>query len=865
MEVVTLLVVLWVVAPLWALISALNTQRRIGELEREVRQLRLRRVRPEAGASLPDPAEPAPTTKETLSGSAGELTQIPAEFAVGSHGPFEPAVTTETVKKADFGLGRWLTGFFSGPSAFARLGAVVLLVGVGLGLKYAADLGLLGLPLRLWGVVALGGALLVVGWRLRKVRAAYAAALMGTAFGVWYLTVFASLHFYGLLSTGRAFALLALLGGLLAALATVQRSQVLAVLGTLGGFLAPLLTSASSASGQANGVQLFAYYALLNVLALPLGVRFGWEGLPLLGFAATFGLATVWGVLAYRPDSFAVAEPFLLLFFLMYALLPLARARFGETGPRGTAVALLFATPVVFLSLQAALTGGAREVMALSCLGLSAFYTLLATRTASWRIAHAAIAVGALTLGLPFALGVNLTPAAWALEGAALAWYAARKRSRAWSIWSAVVQAGAGLAVLWKALGEGPPIALEGWGLAALLAMAALLSARFVQSVWPPLARAFAGAGMVWWLLGGAYGLFLEHAGRPALALLVVYVALSAVVLCVLGARWSLSALRAAAYLPLPVAIVAQLAWLGTSPLTDLGWLSVPVAVAAQLTVLEWRALAFPARFRVLFHALAFWFVLLILAWSAASAWGGVWALCAWGAVPALGVALIVTEGRRVPWIRRDFAAFVRLGVLPVLGSILVWFWLASGHSGRMGSWPVPLLNPLDLALAGSWYVAWRVLTRSGTRRTPGLSEALEPVWSAQRPHTFAWLLSVSALLGLSTAALRGVHFLGGVPWEAAALLGSGAVQTTLSLVWTGLGMGAMWWARRAGQSDERSARGVWLVGAVLLVAVTVKLFLVDLAGSSALARIVSFVSVGALLLLIGYLSPAPPRDRTSR
>jgi len=52
------------------------------------------------------------------------------------------------------------------------------------------------------------------------------------------------------------------------------------------------------------------------------------------------------------------------------------------------------------------------------------------------------------------------------------------------------------------------------------------------------------------------------------------------------------------------------------------------------------------------------------------------------------------------------------------------------------------------------------------------------------------------------------------------------------------------------------------MIGAALLGAVVVKLFLVDLAGSGTVARIVSFVGVGALLLVIGYVAPVPPGAR---
>ena len=51
----------------------------------------------------------------------------------------------------------------------------------------------------------------------------------------------------------------------------------------------------------------------------------------------------------------------------------------------------------------------------------------------------------------------------------------------------------------------------------------------------------------------------------------------------------------------------------------------------------------------------------------------------------------------------------------------------------------------------------------------------------------------------------------------------------------------------------------------MLLAVVVLKLFVVDLAESGNLLRIVSFLSVGVLVLVIGYFAPLPPAaaDRT--
>jgi uncharacterized membrane protein len=52
--------------------------------------------------------------------------------------------------------------------------------------------------------------------------------------------------------------------------------------------------------------------------------------------------------------------------------------------------------------------------------------------------------------------------------------------------------------------------------------------------------------------------------------------------------------------------------------------------------------------------------------------------------------------------------------------------------------------------------------------------------------------------------------------------------------------------------------RAPWVAGAVLLAAVVAKLLLVDLSGTGTVMRIVSFIGVGVLMLVIGYVAPLP-------
>ena len=109
-------------------------------------------------------------------------------------------------------------------------------------------------------------------------------------------------------------------------------------------------------------------------------------------------------------------------------------------------------------------------------------------------------------------------------------------------------------------------------------------------------------------------------------------------------------------------------------------------------------------------------------------------------------------------------------------------------------------------------------------------------------------------LFWVTFATLRTLHQWADVPWSLFAMWNARVVQTTLSLVWTTVALASMLIANRL------KYRAAWIGGAALLAIVVVKLFVVDLSQVGGVERIVSFIGVGVLLLIIGYVAPVPPR-----
>ena len=109
--------------------------------------------------------------------------------------------------------------------------------------------------------------------------------------------------------------------------------------------------------------------------------------------------------------------------------------------------------------------------------------------------------------------------------------------------------------------------------------------------------------------------------------------------------------------------------------------------------------------------------------------------------------------------------------------------------------------------------------------------------------------------LWLNAALIRALHHNWGAPITAYGIMHSTLVQASLSIFWGVLGFAAMTLAAR------QKWRYVWIVGATSdgrrrCQAVPGR----SVEASVRIARITSFLTVGLLLLITGYLAPLPPR-----
>lgn len=787
-----------------------------------------------------------------------------------------------------------VSNWFSGGNTIVRIGVIVLLIGVVLLLRLLNDS--IQLPIEAWltliGLAAL--ALTGVGLRLRQARRGYALSLQGAGLAILYLTLFSAYHLYGVLPSQLTFALLAVLAGVTAMLSFRQDALPLAVLGFGGAFLAPLLTSTQ----YGNIVQLFGYYLLINLAVAWLAHRRTWKILNLLGASTTFGMATLWGwqsfdlTVRWQMELLLIAHVVLYLFIVVrYSQLLTLQVSMvsgaslqaqdqAVDSDRHTApstsikslvsvdTGLLFGVPLVAFGLQAGLLHDVRYGLAVSSAVLAGLYLGLAHWLMHQRLAVPllregilAVGLGFLALILPLAFDATWTSTGWLIQGVALVWIGTR-HGRIWQVrFGLGLQAVSLLILGWldlirydAALGLELLIAFTGLLLSAfflrlptgqsnqsttaaprqrgslyLIWISVIVGVWGLQDLWAvfpaDIAQLSTGNQIGWSLWGlGALGLLLSHQ--------IIWTELRGVL-----RRLSL----------LIGGLLVLLCWRDSNPpqvafgvLFALAWLAVQIWV--------WRHLADRAPQQSLQHdqTLGLALTLALLSGWSFELFPNAVALVLLPITMLLLLQTRVVATRLPDWL--TWARGQQTLYLPVAAMLSVWVLVANAQSsGQFGVIPyLPLLNLLDgcLLAAGLW------LSR-------GLSQDTDSIKPPQR-QVAQFALGALAFWSLSGVVVRSLHQWFDTPlWPDAWL--NDTVQTSLTIVWSATALLVTLLASRY------AVRALWWVGIGLLGLVTAKLLLVDLSNLSALARVISFIGAGGLMLVIGYVAPLPPESASDR
>ncbi|MDF3013005.1 MAG: hypothetical protein K0Q78_1209 [Cellvibrio sp.] len=804
-------------------------------------------------------AEPAPPVIEKMPPVAAATQHQPQMRAPATPSGFEKGIA-------------WLNRFFTEGNPIVRIGMVVMFFGLSFLVKYASNQGMFPIELRMAAVAAVAITLVALGWKTRMKEGGYGLVLQGGGIAALYLTIFAAAKMYSMMPTSIAFGLMFIIVILGAMLAILQNAQVLALMATAGGFLVPILTS----DGSGNHVGLFSFYLLLNIGILAIAWFKTWRLLNWVGFVFTFVITSAWGVLKYEPHLYASTQPFLLAFFALYLLVSVLFSLKQPPDLKGLVDgSLVFGLPIVGFGLQTALLKHTEYGLAISAIILAAIYIGLARMLwAKYQQTHRvliesfiALGVTFATLTIPLALDAQWTSATWALEATGLIWVGLRQQRFLPRVAGYLLHLAAAGSLVINGVHAGaiPLISGDFISLFILAASALCISyllTRFAEHsnrFEKPLEQLTLVIGWLWWLLAGYLEIEAHIAGEQHFPSLVLFFAASVATLMVLGAKAQWPQLARLGFWLLPLVVVLAMRnfgeglFIGYDVYPSQGWglLALLAFVLVQYRFLWRQRESSSCGLLSVFHVLTAWFLFSLVYWEASHwqhelQWYGTSAAVLWFACLVVPLVALLNLTNKSIWPFAQYPAdYKNLIPAPLMFGLLLWFLYACRYSGLTDQFYLPVLNPLDLAQAAVLLIFAYAIKRGFI----GLDSS-----------THGLRYGVIGLLGfawINVVLLRAIHHYTNVAYISHVMWDSVVVQMALSILWAICALIVMNLSRRWQE------RKLWMLGASLLGLVLLKLFTKDLTGTGTLARIVSFMVVGGLMLLIGYLSPIPAKAKS--
>ena len=215
--------------------------------------------------------------------------------------PFEPKQSTNWER-------------FIGENLFSKIGIVIIIIGVFIGVKYSIQHNLISPAIRLVLGYLMGIGLFVTGAMLKKKYESFSAILVSGAMTIFYFVTFIAYAVFGYFPQSLAFVLMFLFTAFTVLASLSYNQVVIAIIGLVGGYAVPFLLSNNS--GQVE--ILFAYTAIINIGVLILSFYKQWRSLYISALFLTWLLLFSTWASAYQYDDFVPYFVFNLVTFLTF-------------------------------------------------------------------------------------------------------------------------------------------------------------------------------------------------------------------------------------------------------------------------------------------------------------------------------------------------------------------------------------------------------------------------------------------------------------------------------------------------------------------------------------------------------------------
>lgn len=747
--------------------------------------------------------------------------------------------------------------YFSTGNIIVRIGGVVLFFGLAFLAKYAAEHTVISMEVRLFAIALVAVVLVALGWRLRDREGYYGIILQGIGVAVFYLVVFSAAKIYILMPLGVAFVLMLLVVLIGVILSIKQNALPLAFFSITGGFLTPILTS----DGSGSHIVLFGYYALLNLGIVVLAWYRSWRILNITGFLFTFVITTAWGVLRYEPEYLLSCELFLVLFYLFYLAVSILfshKQNFSIYAPIDAT--LVFGLPVVAFSLQVSLVQHIEYALAWSAFVLGSLYMglyfFLRSKTKLQLLAQSffAISIVFYTVAIPYIFGNRFTATLWALEGASMVYIALRQEQKLARYFGQILVLIATVLYIISSIEYKESFAyLNVTYLGYIfLVVSNLFCAYILDTNKTKLGiydknnfKIFLFIGIALWLLSGISD--ANIIGNQFENIMILYIAFWGTVFAVISLyfRWDTFKILLQGYAILGGFFLLEMVenhglyhpFEGIGSLALIAFFTVHYALL-YLFDEKWKIQPF-------LHLFGLWAIAIILTQesyyqiSLLSSYESWWISTYMGVISIFASTLLYKKD----FLPKYFTKYQDIYRTTGLNGLMMMLFLVILYSfvfdGLVEFGYIPFLNPIDIFTSIGFFLFYKWI---------GIQEV-------KMYKTFMSFFVGMIVLFSSVILARSIHSFIGVEYDIIQLLSNMIFQMALSILWALIALGAIMAAKKI------QSRITWIAGASLMGVVLAKLFLVELSQSGSIERIVSFIVVGALLLLIGYFAPLPPKD----
>ncbi len=318
---------------------------------------------------------------------------------------------------------------FIGENLINKIGIIITVIGVSIGVKYAIDHELISPLTRIVLGYLFGLGLLGFAVKLKKNYEAFSSVLLSGAAAVLYFITYAAYAFYDLIPQPLAFALMVIFTAFTVTAALHYNRPVIAHIGLVGAYAVPFLLSDDSG----RVLILFSYMTFINIGILIVAVKKYWKSVYCASFGLTWVIYAGWYFVRYRPDEhFGLAFTFLFIFFVVfYAAFLAYKIRKNEKLDL-LLVILLLINSFIFFGIGYSLladrpTGG--QLLGLFTLGNAVLHFLVCLVIYKQKLADknlfyivSGLVLVFITIAVPIQLNGNWVTLLWAGEAALVFW-----------------------------------------------------------------------------------------------------------------------------------------------------------------------------------------------------------------------------------------------------------------------------------------------------------------------------------------------------------------------------------------------------------------------------------------------------------